>query len=196
MQGAAPASDGSSAGASAAAEYDESAVHGRLLAGGHCRERRPGDISRSWYNPRQSWGCDDDGWMGVVAAVAVVAAIAYMVAEIAGRFARGALVGILHREHAGAAISPSVRRPIRIVRAAVFLAVAAALLLPALDLLGVGPRVGVTSATLGEWFFAIGPQDCRSSPSSPTWWFGSSRRPRAASRRSSPGRKRPTWSSG
>jgi small-conductance mechanosensitive channel len=97
-----------------------------------------------------------NGWMGVVAAVAAVAAIAYVVAEIAGRFARGALVSILHREHAGAAISPSVRRPIRIIRAAVFLAVAAALLLPALDLLGVGPRVGVTSVTLGEWFFGSG----------------------------------------
>jgi small conductance mechanosensitive channel len=94
--------------------------------------------------------------MGVVAAVAAVAAIAYVVAEIAGRFARGALVSILHREHAGAVIGPSVRRPIRIVRAAVFLAVTAALLLPALDLLGVGPRVGVTSATLGEWFFGSG----------------------------------------
>ena len=97
-----------------------------------------------------------NGWMGVVAALAAVAAIAYVVAEIAGRFARGALVTILHREHTGAAVSPSVRRPIRIVRAAVFLAVAAALLLPALDLLGVGPRIGATSATLGEWFFGSG----------------------------------------
>ena len=97
-----------------------------------------------------------NGWMGVVAAMAAVAAIAYVVAEIAGRFARGALMGILHREHAGAAITSSVRRPIRIVRAAVFLAVAAALLLPALDLFGVGPRVGVTSVTLGEWFFGSG----------------------------------------
>jgi small conductance mechanosensitive channel len=94
--------------------------------------------------------------MGVAAALAGVVAIAYVVAEIAGRISRGALEGILQREHAGAAISPSVRRPIRIVRAAVFLAVAAALILPALDLLGVGPRVGVTSATLSEWFFGSG----------------------------------------
>ena len=92
-----------------------------------------------------------NGWMGVVAAVAVVAAIAYVVAEIAGRFARGALVGILQREHAGAAISPSVRRPIRIVRTAVFLAVAAALLLPALDLLGVGPRVTWLSPSIPRY---------------------------------------------
>ena len=97
----------------------------------------------------------NDAWVNVAAAVAVVAAIAYIVAEIAGRFARGALTGILNREPAGAA-SPAVRRPIRIVRGAVFLAVFAALLLPALDVVGVGPRVGVTSATLGEWFFGSG----------------------------------------
>ena len=97
----------------------------------------------------------NDAWVNVAAAVAVVAAIAYIVAEIVGRFARGALTGILHREPAGAA-SPAVRRPIRIVRVAVFLAVFAALLLPALDLIGVGPRVGVTSATLSEWFFGSG----------------------------------------
>jgi small-conductance mechanosensitive channel len=96
------------------------------------------------------------GWLGIVTAIAVVAAIAYVVAEIVGRFARGALVSILHREQAGPAISPIVQRPIRIVRAAVFLAVAAALLLPALDVLGVGPRVGVTAATLSEWFFGSG----------------------------------------
>jgi moderate conductance mechanosensitive channel len=94
--------------------------------------------------------------MSVVAAIAVVAAVAYMVSEIAGRFARGALVGILHREQPGGSVTPIVHRPIRIVRAAVFLAVSAALLLPALDLIGVGPRVGVTSVSLGEWVFGSG----------------------------------------
>jgi moderate conductance mechanosensitive channel len=96
-----------------------------------------------------------DVWMNVVAAVAVVAAIAYMVSEIAGRVARGALVGILRRDHPGPSVSPSVRGPIRVVRAAVFLAVFAALLLPALDLTGVGPRAGA-SLSLEEWFFASG----------------------------------------
>ena len=95
-------------------------------------------------------------WMNVAAGIAAAAAIAYVVAEIAGRFARGALVGILQREQAGAVASPIVHRPIRIVRAAVFLAAFAALLLPALDLFGVGPPVGVTSTTLGEWFFGSG----------------------------------------
>jgi small conductance mechanosensitive channel len=95
----------------------------------------------------------NDVWVSVVGAIAVVAAIAYMVSEIAGRFARGALVGILHREQPAGSI---VHRPIRVVRAAVFLAVFAALLLPALDLIGVGPRVGVTPVSLGEWAFGSG----------------------------------------
>jgi small conductance mechanosensitive channel len=97
----------------------------------------------------------NDAWVNGAAAVAVVAAIAYIVAEIAGRFARGALTAILHREPAGAG-SPAVRRPIRIVRLAVFFAAFAALLLPALDVVGVGPRVGVTSATFSQWFFGSG----------------------------------------
>jgi len=89
-----------------------------------------------------------------VGAIAVVGAIAYMASEIAGRFARGALVGILHREQPAGSI---VHRPIRVVRAAVFLAVFTALLLPALDLIGVGPRVvGATSVSLGEWLFGSG----------------------------------------
>ena len=98
----------------------------------------------------------NDVWVSVLAAIAVVAAIAYMVSQIAGRFARGALVGILHREQPTGSVSPIVHRPIRIVRAAVFLAVFAALLLPSLDLLGVGPRVGVSPASLGEWVFGSG----------------------------------------
>ena len=98
----------------------------------------------------------NDVWMNIVAAAAVVGAIAYMVSEIAGRFARGALVGILQREQAAGSVSPIVKGPIRVVRAAVFLAVFAALLLPALDLIGVGPRVGVTPVSLGEWVFGSG----------------------------------------
>jgi small conductance mechanosensitive channel len=95
-------------------------------------------------------------WVSVALAVAGVAAIAYIAAVIAGRFARGALVGILQRDQAAAPLQPAVSRPIRIVRAAVFLAVFAALLLPALDLIGIRPAVGVTSVTLTEWFFGSG----------------------------------------
>ena len=95
-------------------------------------------------------------WMNIAAAVAAAAAIAYVVAEIAGRFARRALVAILQREQPGAPINPTISRPMRIVRATVFLAAFAALLLPALDVIGVRPPVGVTSVTLGEWFFGSG----------------------------------------
>jgi small conductance mechanosensitive channel len=95
-------------------------------------------------------------WMSVALAVAGVAAIAYIAAVIAGRFARGVLVGILHRDPPAAPLHPIVSHPIRIVRAAIFLAVFAALLLPALDLVGIRPAVGVTSVTLTEWFFGSG----------------------------------------
>ena len=98
----------------------------------------------------------NDEWIGVVAALAIVAAIAYLAAEIASRFARGALVAILQRDQPIAFFSPIVRRPIRIVRGTVFLAVFATLLLPALDVIGVGTPVGMSSARLSEWFFGSG----------------------------------------
>jgi small conductance mechanosensitive channel len=98
----------------------------------------------------------NDAWIGVLAAIAIVAAVSYIVAEVASRFARGALVAILQRDQPIAFFSPIVRRPIRIVRAAVFLAVFATLLLPALDVIGVGTPVGMSSATLSEWFFGSG----------------------------------------
>ena len=98
----------------------------------------------------------NDVWIGVLAAIVIVTAVSYIVAEIASRFTRGALVAILQRDQPIAPFSPIVRRPIRIVRAAVFLAVFATLLLPALDVIGVGTRVGMTSTTLSEWFFGSG----------------------------------------
>jgi hypothetical protein len=98
----------------------------------------------------------NDVWIGVLAAIVIVTAVSYIVAEVASRFTRGALVAILQRDQPIAPFSPIVRRPIRIVRAAVFLAVFATLLLPALDVIGVGTRVGMTSTTLSEWFFGSG----------------------------------------
>jgi small conductance mechanosensitive channel len=98
----------------------------------------------------------NDNWMNVAAAVTAVAAIALFVAQIAGRFARNALAGIHHRDHPGSGAHPHIRRPARIVRIGVFLSVFAVLLLPAMDLAGVGPTVGVNSETLGDWFFGSG----------------------------------------
>jgi small conductance mechanosensitive channel len=95
-------------------------------------------------------------WMNVAAAIAIVGAVAYIVAEIASRFARGALVTILQRDQPAGVLSPIVRRPIRIVRVAVFLAVFATLLLPALEVIGVGTSVGLSSAMLSDWFFGSG----------------------------------------
>jgi small conductance mechanosensitive channel len=98
----------------------------------------------------------NDDWMKVLAALAAVAVIAYIAAELAGRIARGALVTILHRDQPPSFFSPIILRPIRVVRAAVFLAVLAALLLPALDVIGVPTGFGASSATLSQWFFGSG----------------------------------------
>jgi small conductance mechanosensitive channel len=98
----------------------------------------------------------NDEWVRVLAALVAVAVIGYIVAEIAARFARGALTTILQRDQPIPFLSPIVRRPIRIVRLMVFLAVLAALLLPALEVAGVTTRVGLSSATLGDWFFGSG----------------------------------------
>jgi small conductance mechanosensitive channel len=95
-------------------------------------------------------------WMNIAAAVAIVAAVAYIVAEIASRFARGALVAVLQRDQPIGFLSPVVRRPIRIVRVTVFLAVFAALLRPALEVIGVGTAVGLSPTALSDWFFGSG----------------------------------------
>jgi small conductance mechanosensitive channel len=95
-------------------------------------------------------------WIRVLAALTVVAAAAYVAAEVAARLAREALLPILRPEQGISVPGAVVRRPVRVVRATVFLATAAALALPALDLLGVGMEVGPSSATLGEWFFGSG----------------------------------------
>jgi small conductance mechanosensitive channel len=98
----------------------------------------------------------NDDWVGVLAALAVVAAVAYIVAEVAGRIARGALTTIVQRDHPVPFLGPIVGRPIRVVRVTVFLAVFATLLLPALDLIGVTAPVGMSSAMLTTWFFGSG----------------------------------------
>jgi small conductance mechanosensitive channel len=94
----------------------------------------------------------------VPAAAALVAslAVAYVVAELAARLARTALLGMLRGEQGAGFFGPIVRRPIRIVRATVFLAVLGALILPALEMAGVEVAVGLTPAALRAWLFGSG----------------------------------------
>jgi small-conductance mechanosensitive channel len=93
--------------------------------------------------------------VAVVTALAAVIFVAYVTAELAGRVAQSLLVTIVRREGATAFL-PNVRRPIRIVRAAVFLAMVAALSLPALDVVGVRTATGMNSRALTAWFFGSG----------------------------------------
>jgi small conductance mechanosensitive channel len=89
-------------------------------------------------------------------AVAAVAVLAYAVAEAAARAARTLLVATIERGAAVSFSSPVVRRPIRIVRAAVFLGVFAVLALPALDLVGVATPGVLSSTAVGAWLLQRG----------------------------------------
>jgi small-conductance mechanosensitive channel len=94
-------------------------------------------------------------WPLAVGALALAAVVAFAVAEAAGRLARAALIAVLHGD-ADTRRAAVIRRPVRIVRAAVFFVVLGALGVPALHLVGVSPAVGLNSGTLTQWFFGSG----------------------------------------
>ena len=96
------------------------------------------------------------GWVELMAAVVAVVAAAYIVAEVAARLARAALVATSMSEGAVDLRSPVVRRPICLVRLTVFVVVALTLASPALALAGVGLPFGLSPATLTDWFLASG----------------------------------------
>ena len=93
-------------------------------------------------------------WQQIAIAVAPTLAIAWLAALIAGRLATSALIGMLgdHLEPR----SPLVRGPLRLVRIAVFLLVAALLLFPAFEMAGLRPRTGVGLTNLLTWTFESG----------------------------------------
>ena len=80
--------------------------------------------------------------------------IAWLVAFVAGRLARRALVAVVG-DHLSPS-SPLVRGPLRLVSFAAFVLCAALLLFPAFELAGVRPRAGVPLRTLAEWAFGHG----------------------------------------
>jgi small-conductance mechanosensitive channel len=99
---------------------------------------------------------EDVDWVAVLTALGVVAVVAYITAEAAARMVRSVLAAVVEGEDPVSLKSPIVRRPIRIVRATVFLAALAALAPPALDVAGVTTRVGIDSAVLGVWLLGSG----------------------------------------
>jgi small conductance mechanosensitive channel len=94
-------------------------------------------------------------WVRAVFAVATVATVAYALSEIASRVVRSVLVAAV-RDNTVTFRSPLVRRPSRVVRATVFIAAAAALSLPALDLIGVEMPLPMSSTVFGVWLFSSG----------------------------------------
>ena len=90
----------------------------------------------------------------------LVAAIipTFLVAWLAGRYARRAVAHVM-RALLGDTLTTSsrfVRAPLRIVGAAVFLLVFAALIFPAFEIAGLHPRAGVRLRSLNVWAFDSG----------------------------------------
>jgi len=80
--------------------------------------------------------------------------IAWLVAFVAGRLARRALLAVVG-DHLLPS-SPLVRGPLRLVSFATFVLCAALLLFPAFELAGLKPRTGVPLRAVAEWAFASG----------------------------------------
>jgi len=95
-------------------------------------------------------------WARVTLALTAVVVVAYLLAQVAGRIARAALVSIVRHEGPLQAIGTAVHHPIRIIRFAVFAAVVLTLTMPALEQAGVETTVGLTSRTLTAWLFGSG----------------------------------------
>ncbi|MBI4265810.1 MAG: mechanosensitive ion channel family protein [Acidobacteria bacterium] len=95
-------------------------------------------------------------WIALVTALAVAVGVAYVLSEVAARLARAALLGIGGRDADVGFHTPIVRRPIRITRAAVFIAALAALVPPASELAGASLPVGLDATVLAGWLFGSG----------------------------------------
>jgi small conductance mechanosensitive channel len=95
-------------------------------------------------------------WVAALTALTAVAILAYIAAEGAARAARLLLVATIERGTPVSFSGPIVRRPIRVVRATVFLGVCAALSLPALDLASVATPPLLSSTVVGVWLLGRG----------------------------------------
>lgn len=94
------------------------------------------------------------GWEPIALAVIGTLLVAWLAARAARRVVRFVLTATLGGRLDAA--SPMVRRPLRLVGAAVFLLVMALLLFPAFELAGLRPTTGVALDELGAWLFGSG----------------------------------------
>jgi small conductance mechanosensitive channel len=95
-------------------------------------------------------------WWDLLVAAGLAVGAAWIIATLAARVVRAALVGILGDSLEEAAVTPAIRRPVRIVAWAVFWLSVVALIFPALELAGVQARAGLPLRTIADWFFRSG----------------------------------------
>lgn len=95
-------------------------------------------------------------WWDILVAAGLAVGVAWIIATLAARVVRAALVAILGDSLEEAAVTPSVRRPVRIVAWAVFWLSVVALIFPALELAGVQAPAGVPLRAIADWFFRSG----------------------------------------
>jgi small conductance mechanosensitive channel len=95
-------------------------------------------------------------WVAVAIWLTAVVIVAFGAAELAARLARTILLAITQSDQHVPFSSPIIRRPIRIVRAMVFLLSVSVLLLPALSMAGVDTPDGASPLSIGVWFFSSG----------------------------------------
>jgi len=92
----------------------------------------------------------------ILVATGLAVGVAWIIATLAARIVRAALVAILGDSLEEAAVTPAIRRPARIVGWAVFWLSVVALIFPALELAGVQARAGLPVRAIVDWFFRSG----------------------------------------
>ncbi|MGH9311943.1 MAG: mechanosensitive ion channel family protein [Vicinamibacterales bacterium] len=95
-------------------------------------------------------------WWDVLVAAGLAVGFSWIIATLAARIVRAALVAILGDSLEETAVTPAIRRPVRIVAWAVFSLSVVALIFPALELAGVQARAGLPLRAITDWFFRSG----------------------------------------
>lgn len=95
-------------------------------------------------------------WWDLLVAAGLAVGVAWIIATLAARIVRAALVAILGDSLEEAAVTPAIRRPVRIIAWAVFWLSVVALIFPALELAGVRAGAGLPLRAIADWFFRSG----------------------------------------
>ena len=98
----------------------------------------------------------DANWATLVIALLAVGALAYLIGEVAARLVRTVFVNVSGDVGGAGFQGQVVGRPIRVTRAAVFVAALVALIPPALQLAGVTVPVGLAPMVLTGWLLGSG----------------------------------------